>query len=120
MSKNVYRVYGFTYFQGCNSFQEVLRTFQSAKANLGEILSAFEFLDTHSMTCVTRNLTLANPVSDCPFYLLIETSGSNGGHDEEKLNYFLENSMQNNIVVDGTIATEPSKINVKQCNRSYA
>ena len=75
-------------------------------------MSAFEFLDTHSMTCATRNLKLSNPVSECPFYVLIETSGSNGSHDEEKLNSFLERAMEKSIVSDGTIATEPSKINV--------
>ena len=46
VSGNVYVIYLCT---GCESFDKVLQTFQAAKSNLGEILSAYEFLDTHSM-----------------------------------------------------------------------
>ena len=38
-----------------------------------------------------------------------ETSGSNAGHDEEKLNMFLERMMGEGVVADGTVATVPSK-----------
>lgn len=97
---------------GCESFQHVLNTFQEAKGMLGEILSAYEFMDRDSMICINDNLNLSNPVSDCPFYVLIETSGSNDEHDLHKLNTFLEKLMANSVVQDGTIASEPSKIKV--------
>lgn len=46
--------------------------------------------------------------------LLLETSfnstGSNGDHDEEKLNRFLELTFELGLVKDGTVATEPSKV----------
>lgn len=42
--------------------------------------------------------------------MLIETSGSRSDHDEEKLNSFLEKSMESGRVLDGTVTTEPSKI----------
>ena len=58
-----------------------MATFTLCKSELGEILSAFEFMDRESMAVVTTNLGLDNPVetADAPFYVLVETSGSNPG-----------------------------------------
>ena len=47
-----------------------------ARSDLGEILSSCEFLDADSMTCIKQNLNLQNPISNCAFYMLLETSGS--------------------------------------------
>jgi len=91
------------------SFDNVVRTFKASKGQLGEILSSCEFIDAGSMDCVTGNLGLKCPLAENNFYMLIETSGSNAGHDEEKLNMFLENMMSEGIVEDGTVATVPSK-----------
>lgn len=44
--------------------------------------------------------------------MLIETSGSNQGHDEEKLNVFLEEAMGTSLVVDGVLTNEPGKMKV--------
>ena len=91
----------------------MLSTYKAARRELGEILSAYELIDAASMTCVTENIKLSNPLQDdYPFYVLIETSGSNSKHDEEKLNSFLENAMSSEIISDGTIATEVSKMKV--------
>ena len=46
--------------------------------------------------------------------MLIETSGSNNEHDEEKLNKFLETAMSSSLVVDGIVTNEPSKMKVRQ------
>ena len=45
-----------------------------------------------------------------PFYVLIETSGSNKIHDDEKLEAFLESAMESEIVVDGTIAQDNNEL----------
>jgi len=90
-------------------FQSVVKTFKECKGRLGEILSSCEFIDSDSMVCVTENLNLSCPLSPNNFYMLIETSGSHMDHDEEKLNMFLEYMMGEGIVVDGTVATAPSK-----------
>ncbi|XP_048773712.1 D-2-hydroxyglutarate dehydrogenase, mitochondrial-like [Ostrea edulis] len=97
-------------FLGCQSFQTVLDVFKESRHRLGEVLSAFEFMDSQSMTLVKENLKLASPIEDFPYYVLIETSGSNGSHDEEKLNDFLEHVMGSGLVEDGTVATELTKI----------
>lgn len=104
---------------------------------LGEILSAYEFLDSECLNLLKTHLKLQNPVSgarshahvwdyyyihaiikpffcfvDCPFYIVIETQGSDPNHDEEKLHNFLEEAMASSLVVDGTVATEEGKIKV--------
>jgi len=45
-----------------------------------------------------------------PFYVLIETSGSNSEHDNEKLEKFLEYVMEKEIVSDGTLAADETQI----------
>lgn len=97
-------------FLGCESFEQLLQTFQLCRGMLGEILSAFEFLDRECMRLLNTHLKLANPITDCPFYIVIETSGSNPTHDEEKLHKFLEEAMTSSQVIDGTVATEEAKI----------
>uniref|UniRef100_A0A7N5ZRW0 D-2-hydroxyglutarate dehydrogenase, mitochondrial n=1 Tax=Anabas testudineus TaxID=64144 RepID=A0A7N5ZRW0_ANATE len=97
-------------FLGCETFEQLLKTFQLCKGMLGEILSAFEFLDSECMTLLNTHLKLPNPISDCPFYVVIETSGSDQTHDGEKLHNFLEEAMSSLLVTDGTVATEESKI----------
>ncbi|KAK3546198.1 hypothetical protein QTP70_025224, partial [Hemibagrus guttatus] len=97
-------------FLGCSSFQKLLETFQICRGMLGEILSAFEFLDASCMSLVEKHLGLANPIAESPFYIVIETAGSSAPHDEEKLHKFLEKVMASSLVQDGTVATEETKI----------
>lgn len=44
---------------------------------------ALEFLDWQSVDLVTKHTELTNPLGRSPFYVLIETAGSNNRHDEE-------------------------------------
>ncbi|XP_043079854.1 D-2-hydroxyglutarate dehydrogenase, mitochondrial isoform X1 [Puntigrus tetrazona] len=97
-------------FLGCSSFQKLLETFQCCRGMLGEILSAFEFLDASCMRLLEKHLKLTNPITESPFYIVIETAGSNATHDEEKLHNFLEEVMTSSLVTDGTVATEATKI----------
>lgn len=53
-----------------------------------------------------------SPISEYPFYVLIETHGSDEGHDEEKLSRFLEKQMKSGLILDGTVTGEPSKMQV--------
>lgn len=73
-------------FFSCSSFEHVLQLVNHARAHLGEILSAVEFLDAEGLACVKENAGLQSPLPDpAPFYVLIETHGSNMDHDQEKL-----------------------------------
>ncbi|PNJ10551.1 D2HGDH isoform 9, partial [Pongo abelii] len=52
------RVLSFHSVSGCPGFAEVLQTFSTCKGMLGEILSAFEFMDAVCMQLVRRHLHL--------------------------------------------------------------
>ena len=65
-----------------------LQVFVRARQKLGEILSAFEFFDQQALDLTLKHLEgVRNPLPDTqtPFYLVVETSGSNEEHDNKKL-----------------------------------
>ncbi|KAL0840487.1 hypothetical protein ABMA28_015729 [Loxostege sticticalis] len=95
---------------GVENFEKVLQLYKSAKSSLGEILSAFEMADFDSISSTARILNLPNPISDFPFYVILETHGSDEDHDKEKLHRFLTNEMKSGLILDGTITSEPSKM----------
>ncbi|KAM8790354.1 D-2-hydroxyglutarate dehydrogenase, mitochondrial isoform 2-T4 [Rhynchonycteris naso] len=97
-------------FLGCPGFAEVVQTFSTCKGMLGEILSAYEFMDDECMQLVRQHLLLTSPVQESPFYVLVETSGSRAEHDAEKLSSFLERTLGSGLVTDGTVATDQRKV----------
>ncbi|GKT88429.1 D-lactate dehydrogenase 2 [Colletotrichum tofieldiae] len=89
-------------FFGLESYEKAQQAFKAAKGQLGEILSAFELMDGRSQDLVHAVRQNKRPLEgEHPFYCLVETSGSNGDHDYEKLEAFLEDVMSNEIVSDG-------------------
>lgn len=96
-------------FLGVQKFEKVLKTFKKARNELGEILSAFEVMDTPTMKMMNEHCNLNSPIGEYPFYLIIETSGSNEAHDMEKLNSFLESALVKNFVLNGIVTSEPTK-----------
>ena len=97
-------------FFGLESFEKVQQAFREAKHQLGEILSAFELMDERSQDMVHDVTKNKRPLEGKhPFYCLIETSGSNGDHDSEKLEKFLEHVMSEEIVSDGVLAQDETQ-----------
>jgi len=97
-------------FLAANTFEDVQRLFAEAKKDLSEILSAFEFLDSLSLETVLQVHNMNHPLTEkYPFYVLIETQGSNAEHDKEKLNEFLEKILNKSMTPDGTIAQDESQ-----------
>jgi FAD/FMN-containing dehydrogenase len=98
-------------FFGLESFDKVQLAFREAKKQLGEILSAFELMDSKSQNLVYDVRGGKKPLDDDhPFYCLIETSGSNGDHDYEKLEKFLEDVMTKEIITDGVVAQDETQL----------
>ena len=98
-------------FFGLESFSKVQRAFREAKSQLSEILSAFELMDCQSQDLVHAVTNKKRPLEGKhPFYCLIETSGSNTDHDNEKLEKFLEYVMGEEIVSDGVLAQDETQI----------
>ena len=100
-------------FLAVKDFESVQKVFVKAKNEIAEILSAFEFMDKRSIQLTKKHIENDTPFpleDEYPFYVLIETSGSNKIHDDEKLETFLESAMESDIVVDGTIAQDNTEL----------
>nr|POE87401.1 putative d-lactate dehydrogenase, mitochondrial [Quercus suber] len=96
---------------GLKSYEKVQEAFKEAKKQLSEILSAFELMDGQSQKLYQAATGARLPLeNEHPFYCLIETSGSNNEHDEEKLNNFLEHVMGEEIVSDGVVAQDETQL----------
>ncbi|KAG0224634.1 hypothetical protein BGX31_007917 [Mortierella sp. GBA43] len=98
---------------GLDTFDQVQAAFKRAKDELSEILSAFEFWDKESIKLVKEHLVAGahDPLQTMyPFYVLVETSGSNKSHDDEKLNGFLEGLLSDEVVQDGVVAQDNTQI----------
>ncbi|KAH7135438.1 hypothetical protein B0J11DRAFT_159417 [Dendryphion nanum] len=96
---------------GLESYEHVQKAYRAAKEQLSEILSAFELMDGRTQKIVNKVKGQKMPLEgDYPFYCLIETSGSNTDHDSEKLQTFLENVMEKEIVQDGVLAQDQTQI----------
>jgi len=97
-------------FLGVESYNAVQETFKRTKQHLSEILSAFEFIDDESMQLVKLHANLRDPLSSSfPFYVLIETHGSNKDHDDEKLSTLLEHLMKEGTIQDGVVAQDETQ-----------
>ncbi len=73
---------------------------------------AFELWDRDALNLVMENTNiLRNPFDDVyPFYILLETSGSNRNHDAEKLDNFLQLCMDEKLVLDGVLAQDYAQV----------
>ncbi|CAO3645906.1 unnamed protein product [Cunninghamella echinulata] len=91
-----------------DSFEQVQQAFVSAKSHLGEILSAFEFWDRESVGVVKKAMIQEPfPIGhDTKFYALLETQGSRQDHDMNKLEQYLEQLMDKEIIQDGVLAQD--------------
>ena len=129
----------------CTSLDQVQDCLQLARQVLGETLSAFEFMDrtvthlvansNHSNVTTTSNMIPKQPSSSTrssgngddyyPYYILVETHGSNATHDEEKMQTFLEASFEQELVVDGVLAQDLTQVETlwtvrESCNPTVA
>ncbi|KAK3032279.1 hypothetical protein RJ639_036236 [Escallonia herrerae] len=96
-------------FLACKDYSSCQKLLLAAKRKLGEILSAFEFLDTQALDLVLKHLEGARnplPTSMHNFYILMETTGSNESYDKEKLEAFLLHSMEGGLISDGVLAQD--------------
>ncbi|KAM6564654.1 hypothetical protein CsatB_024652 [Cannabis sativa] len=96
-------------FLACENYFSCQKLLIEAKRKLGEILSAFEFLDNAAMDMALNKLEgVRNPLPPSlhNFYVLIETTGSSESSDKEKLEAFLLHAMEIGLVSDGALAQD--------------
>ncbi|PON71512.1 Glycolate oxidase subunit [Parasponia andersonii] len=96
-------------FLACKDYFSCQKLLVEAKRKLGEILSAFEFLDNVAMDLALNHLEgVRNPLPPSlhNFYVLIETTGSNESSDKEKLEAFLLQAMEVGLISDGALSQD--------------
>ncbi|PKA65552.1 putative D-2-hydroxyglutarate dehydrogenase, mitochondrial [Apostasia shenzhenica] len=96
-------------FLACNDYICCQKLLAEAKQSLGEAISAFEFMDYHSVEMVlayTEGVRNPLPASPYNFYVLIETTTSDELYDRTKLEAFLLHAMEMGLVSDGVIAQD--------------
>jgi len=104
-------------YLACPSFEAATRTLGVARTFLNEILSAFEFLDRASLEVTLQHLPGTAgmycrdplPQSDAPFFVVVETSGSDVAHDGAKIEAFLEAAMAQGYVLDGVVSQDSTQ-----------
>lgn len=99
-------------FLGVLLYEAVQEAFVHARSELLEVLSAFEFMDRRLQELCGEFLKADAHVleEEHPFYVLIETSGLNKDHDDEKLETFLELAMELGLVQDGVVAQDETQL----------
>lgn len=128
----------------CDSYKNVLKVLQSAKEELGEILSAMELMDYNTLKLVQQysfrgddsgsrllqDMLQSDPPSSQPeqfqpLYLLVETQGSNDEHDTLKMDAFLSRLYESDTIYNGFLAQDTKQMmemwNIREsCNPSVA
>ncbi|XP_050309718.1 D-2-hydroxyglutarate dehydrogenase, mitochondrial-like [Anthonomus grandis grandis] len=97
-------------FLGLQNYEKVLKTLRKCRQDLDEIISAIEVMDSLSLEWGEQHTKLSSPIGRYPYYLLIETSGSNEQHDEAKIQGFLESALNGHYILNGVVTGEPSKV----------
>ncbi|KIK81032.1 hypothetical protein PAXRUDRAFT_833144 [Paxillus rubicundulus Ve08.2h10] len=96
-------------------FKNILPLFQVVKRQLGEIMSAFEYIDRTAYDMALEHglgpILDVDEVGDAQCFVLVETSGGNQDHDLEKLNNLLEHLMSADepLIYTGTLSQSPSQ-----------
>lgn len=100
-----------TSFLSVRTYEDVVKLLSLAKSHLGEIMSAYEFIDKDTFQIILKHTPrTSNPFdTNYEFYVLVETSGSNQQHDSEKMENFLQAAYEKGIVLDGSIAQNQSQ-----------
>ena len=97
-------------FLAVNNFNDLIAINKYAKLYLNEILHAIEFLDQSTIQCVLKYISNCkypfNNTEFYPFYLLIETAGSNEKRNNEKMDDFLNFLFEKKLINNGVIALD--------------
>ncbi|KAI8332370.1 hypothetical protein BC941DRAFT_436462 [Chlamydoabsidia padenii] len=99
------------------SFDQVQQAYDSARLDLSEILSAFEFWDHDSVKLVQKTMLpnqtypLESHLKPTFYYALLETQGSRQDHDMQKLEAYLENNISSGVIQDGVLAQNTAQAN---------
>ena len=95
-------------FESCDPDHDILRSRCLDNAS-GGCCESGGALDSPSWESSSWLLAHGISAAQAPFYLVVETQGSNAEHDGAKLEAFLEDALGTGIVADGTLAQDSSQ-----------
>lgn len=104
-------------FTGLESFDKVLSFFSLVRKEFSNSLSSFELMDSVAIKSVQKNIGIKCPINDSlKFYVLVELSGDNN-YISHSIQEFLEKALDEEIILDATVADQPSLIQVMNIYR---
>uniref|UniRef100_A0A0N4ZEA8 D-2-hydroxyglutarate dehydrogenase, mitochondrial n=1 Tax=Parastrongyloides trichosuri TaxID=131310 RepID=A0A0N4ZEA8_PARTI len=93
-----------TSFLSVKTFNDCKEILRLAKMHLNENLSSFEFLDHDTLECVNEFSKISIVFNETPnFALLIEVAGSDGDYISNRMESFLSQCYDKNLIVDGVV-----------------
>ncbi len=99
---------------GISSFENVKQVYEKARYYLSEILSAIEFMDRNAVEISLEHGSddgITDPMEDIyPFYMIIETRGSDNDHNNEKLENFTQILFAKEYACDGIMAQDDTQL----------
>ncbi|CAH1736797.1 unnamed protein product [Aphis gossypii] len=97
-------------FIGLESFDKVLSFFSLVRKEFSGSLSSFELMDSVAIKSVQKNIGIKCPINDnLKFYVLVELSADNN-YINHSIQEFLEKALNKEIILDATVADQPSLI----------
>ena len=91
---------------GINDFSSILKFLKHIDSGLGGNMSAFEVMWEGFYDMVTNSLNKNSlPLKpNIPYYVLVESMGSNQTKDEEHFEFLLSNALEDSMIVDAVLA----------------
>lgn len=96
---------------GLNSLEDVMQLYRRARRDCCDLMSAFEFMPPIAFALAREAMPdLTIPISgDCPVYVLMEISGSGLVDVDDLMQRFLENVLDDGLVIDGVLAASATQ-----------
>ena len=98
---------------GVNDYESVIDLLKTLEKGLGGTLSAFELMWGNTYrTMIEKSTSLISPIDqNYDYYVFVETLGSNKNQDLSLLQNLIEKALEDNIVIDGSLAETEKELN---------
>lgn len=98
---------------GLNNYENVVNLLKLLEKDIGKILSGFELIWNSTYKTMINNLETVNPpLSDeFKYYVFIEVLGNETENDKILLQKSIENAINLNLILDGSIAENERELN---------
>ena len=98
---------------GLNNYENVVNLLKLLEKDIGKILSGFELIWNSTYKTMINNLETVNPplIDEFKYYVFIEVLGNETENDKILLQNSIENAINLNLILDGSIAENERELN---------